>query len=86
MNLNLGCLAHFGDFHCLDFDVYFFFSVFANSSALCNLWVSGLATSVRALDLQTLFSRYGQVQSDSIKQKRAMVVYEQCSSYSGIIK
>ena len=34
---------------------------FLHSSPQCNLWVSGLATSVRALDLQTLFSRFGQV-------------------------
>ena len=33
----------------------------SSSSPQCNLWVSGLAASVRALDLQTLFSRYGQV-------------------------
>ena len=37
------------------------FPLSLSSSPQCNLWVSGLAMSVRALDLQTLFSRYGQV-------------------------
>lgn len=31
------------------------------SSPRCSLWVSGLVSSVRAMDLQTLFSPYGQV-------------------------
>ncbi len=60
------CVLHCHSFHCVcDVESYFRYTIFVISGkapiSSRNLWISGLASSTRATDLKTLFTKYGKV-------------------------